>query len=77
MIKISCPQCKSILEFEHSASGSQRFCSSCGLSLIIPIIESQDHAKDSETDSEKIQTINESFQNIIEKSFYLFIFPYI
>lgn len=55
MIKISCPQCKSILEFEHSASGSQRFCSSCGLSLIIPIIESQDHAKDSETDSEKFK----------------------
>lgn len=68
MIKISCPQCKSILTFEQAASGSQRFCSSCGLSLIIPIIESQATSTDSETDAEKIQTINESFQNIIEKS---------
>ena len=66
MIKISCPQCKTILEFENTASGSQRYCSSCGQSLLIPIVEFI-HT-DSHTDSEKIHTLNESFQNIIEKS---------
>ncbi len=68
MIKIGCPHCKAISEFDDSTSGSQRYCSSCGQVLLIPIFESgvQDKATDDTTES--VHSINESFQNIIEKS---------
>lgn len=68
MIKLHCPQCNSRIEFEDSSSGKQRYCSVCGQILQIPIIDGVHGSLDHTDPQDTIQTLNESFQNIIEKS---------
>ncbi|MBK9109583.1 MAG: PrsW family intramembrane metalloprotease [Saprospiraceae bacterium] len=68
MIKIHCPKCNSKLELEDDSSGKQRFCSVCGQTLQIPIIEESQIISEYTDQQDSIQSLNESFQNIIEKS---------
>lgn len=68
MIKVNCPSCKTQLEFEDSASGSQKYCSTCGQSFVLPIMTNGANASGETQDDSSVQSINESFQHLIEKS---------
>lgn len=68
MIKIQCPKCNSKLELEDESSGKQRFCAVCGQTLLIPIVEGSSTEGKFENQQDSVQSLNESFQNIIEKS---------
>ncbi|MBK8956640.1 MAG: PrsW family intramembrane metalloprotease [Saprospiraceae bacterium] len=68
MLKIYCPECNSKMELDEQSSGKQRFCSVCGHPVQIPIFETGGE-KDTDADNtETVQSLNESFQNLIEKS---------
>ncbi|MBV6472170.1 MAG: hypothetical protein JPMHGGIA_00423 [Saprospiraceae bacterium] len=67
MIAVSCPHCKTPLEFPESASGNQRFCSACGQPFVIPILHPGHAENPSPQQDPSIQSLNESFQQFIEK----------
>lgn len=52
-IKLNCPVCNSILEFEEPAFGSNRFCSVCGHSILVPFTSSVDEQNLNKASSEQ------------------------
>lgn len=65
MISVHCPNCKSHLEFDNDASGTQRFCIHCGQSLQIPILD--EHFDDDELSRESRKKSSSGNNNYFEK----------
>jgi len=68
MLKIFCPHCNSQMELDVQASGKSRFCAICGQPVQIPVFEVSDRKDHDSDDQDTVQSLNDSFQNLIEKS---------
>ncbi len=62
VIKITCPVCNTVLNFDESASGSNRYCSVCAHELKVPLISAEQSSGKGSTTSQQYSFIDAGAQ---------------